>query len=414
MAVAKDDSRVLVAETPFPSAEATQCPYPLYEAFRQEPICQLPTGEYVISRRADIFQVTRQPEIFSSHHSIYVDGYMQAATLDDYRNPDLPWSIVTADPPEHTWKRKIAFEMFKPRRLREREPLVRSLVDKLIDGFIDHGECEFVHEFADLLPAQVILTLFGLPLEHLDRALGWGRYEGFGTRFARPDLQQAARDGIVDLGEFLRDRILERVENPGDDDLSLYVRRHMDHHGKLDLPSLVAETSNLFIGGIITTTHLLSSMMLLFIHHPDQQAKARSSKSLLNKSVEEALRVESPVQFGPRLVVRDTALGGVTIPAGSIVLLVWGSANRDDSVFECAADFDIERTNVKDHMAFGYGRHFCLGAPLGRMEATVAFERIFDRMERLRFAPDRNDFKNHWAVIFRGPQKLYVEFDKAA
>ena len=142
---------------------------------------------------------------------------MRAATLEDSRNPDIAWSIVMSDPPEHTWKRRVAFEMFKPGRLREREPLVRDFADRLIDGFIDRGECEFVHEFADYLPAQVILTLFGMPLEHIERALGWGRFEGFGTRFARPDMQRAARDGLGDLREFLRDRILESVEDPGDD-----------------------------------------------------------------------------------------------------------------------------------------------------------------------------------------------------
>ena len=414
MATAKDDAHTLIAETPFPSAEATQCPYPLYQALRQQAVYQLPTGEYVISKHADVFQVTRHPEIFSSHHSIYVDGFMQAATLEDYRNPDSVWAIVTADPPDHTWKRKLAFEMFKPGRLREREPLVEQFADDLIDTFIERGECEFVHEFADLLPAQVILTLFGMPLEHLDRALTWARYEGFGTRFAAPDVQQAARDGIVDLGEFLRDRILESVESPGDDDLSIHVQRHIEHQGKLDLPNLIAETSNLFIGGIITTTHLLSSMMMLFIQHPEQQAKARSSASLLKKSVEEALRIESPVQLGPRLVVQDTEVGGVKIPAGSIVIVVWASANRDETVFDCPDQFDVERPNAKDHMAFGNGPHFCMGAPLARMEAMVAFERIFARMDNLRFAPGKNDFKNHWAVIFRGPQKLHIEFDKVA
>jgi cytochrome P450 len=415
MATAQDDARTLIAETPFPSAKATQCPYPLYEAFREEgPVFQLPTGEFVISRHDDIFNVTRHPEIFSSHHSIYVDGYMKAATLEDHRNPDYAWAIVTADAPQHTWKRKIAFEMFKPGRLREREPLVRQFVDDLIDRFVDRGECEFVHEFADLLPAQVILTLFGLPLEYLDRALTWGRYEGFGTRFAAPELQQGARDGIVDLGEFLRDRILERVDSPGDDDLSIHIQRHIEQRGQLELPHLIAETSNLFIGGIITTTHLLSSMMLLFIQNPEQQAKARTSQSLLKRSVEESLRIESPVQLGPRLVVEDTEVGGVKIPAGSIVLVVWGSANRDKCVFEKPEQFDIERSNVKDHMAFGNGAHFCMGAPLGRMEAMVAFERIFARLDNLRFAPGKNDFKNHWAVIFRGPQELHIEFDKAA
>ena len=399
----------------FPSAEVTKCPYPVYEALREAgPVYQLPTGEYVVSRHADIAELTRHPEIFSSHHSVSPDGWQKAATLADHENPDQVWAIVTSDAPEHTVKRKLAFEMFKPGRLREQESLVRALADELIDRFIERGECEFVSEFAALLPATVILTLFGLPPDHLKRALAWGRYEGFGTRFASRDKQAVARDGILDLGGFLRDRILERVDDPGDDELSLLVQRHIATYGKLQLAALIAEASNLFIGGIITTTHLLSSMMMLFIQHPDQQAKAAASTAALKRAVEEALRLESPVQMGPRLVVQDTELGGVQIPAGAIVLVLWGSANRDPCAFEDPTTFDIERRTVKNHMAFGHGRDFCLGAPLGRMEAVTAFERVFARLENLRFAEGRNDFANQDAVIFRGPQRLYVEFERSS
>lgn len=398
--------------TAFPSVEANQCPFPLYAHFREQgPIYRLATGEYVVSRHRDIVEITRQPAIFSSRHSIYVDGYLTAASLEDLDKPDLAWGLTRADPPEHTWKRKIAFEMFKPGRLREREPLVRGYVEELIDGFVERGECEFVHEFAEKLPAMVILTLFGLSLDHLERAIAWGRYEGFGTRFASQESQRAAADAIIDLGAFVKEEVLERADHPGDDEMSLHVQQHIAHRGRLDVADAIAEVSNLFVGGIVTTTHLISSMMLLFIEHPDQQEKARSDSPMLKRAVEESLRLESPVQLGPRLVVEDTEVGGVPIPRGSIVLVVWASGNRDEEIFECPAAFDVERPNAKDHVAFGNGPHFCLGAPLGRMEATVAFERIFARLANLRFAPGKNDFANHRTVIFRGPQELHIEFD---
>ncbi len=397
----------------FPSAEVTQCPYPAYAALQKRaPVYRVPTGEYVITRHADIARLTRDTEALSSHHSVSEDGWMRAATLEDYHSPERVWAIVSSDPPEHTLKRRLAFEMFKPGRLREREPLVRQFADELIDRFIDRGECEFVAEFANLLPASMILTLFGLPLDHLDRALAWGGYEGFGTRFASHDHQAAARDSVLDLGGFLRDRILERADNPGDDDLSLFVQRHIEEYGELRLGEVIAEASNLFIGGIITTTHLISSMMKLFIEHPDQQAKAAAGGATLKRAVEETLRIESPVQLGPRLAIKDLEVEGVAIPAGSILLMVWGAANRDEEIFHCPAEFDVERSNTKQHMAFGNGPHFCLGAPLGRMEAVIAFERIFARMRNLCFGPD-NDFRNQEAVIFRGPAHLNIEFDRA-
>jgi cytochrome P450 len=398
----------------FPSAEVTQCPYPVYRALQAEsPVYQLPSGEYVISRHADIVRITRDTDSLSNHHSVMDDGWMRAATLEDHRSRDRVWAIVSSDPPEHTVKRKLAFEMFKPGRLREREPTVRQFSDELIDGFIERGECEWVAEFADLLPARVILTLFGLPLEHVPRALTWGRYEGFGTRFAARERQAAARDGMLDLSEFLRAQILEREESPGDDDLSIFIQRHREQYGELRMAELITDAANLFIGGIITTTHLLSSMMMLFVQHPEQQAKAASDRSALKRAVEECLRIESPVQMGVRLAIKDLEIDDVEIPAGSILLLMWGAANRDECAFADPERFDVERPNVKNHVAFGNGPHFCMGAPLGRMEAVVAFEQVFARMKNLRFAPDRNDFRNHEAVIFRGPERMFIEFDRA-
>jgi len=413
METSEQSLSILLEEAPFPSATATACPYGLYAAFhRESPVHRLKSGEYVVTRHEDVVHVARHPETFSSRHTVSEGGWMRAATTEDL-DRDLPWAIVSSDPPEHTIKRRLAFEMFKPGRLREREPMVRAYADELIDGFIDRGECEFVSEFAELLPAKVILTLFGLPLDYLPRALSWGRYEGFGTRFASHHSQAAARESIVDLGAFLRDLVLERVDNPSDDELSLLVQRHREHYGRVNLASLIAAASNLFIGGIITTTHLLSSLMMVLVAHTEQQAIARQGRPQLRRAIEEALRYESPVQMGPRLVLEDTELSGTPIPKGAIVLVVWGAANRDEQVFTDANRFSVERQNVNEHVAFGGGPHFCLGAPLGRMEATIGFERIFARLTNLRFAESRNDFANHPSVIFRGPAELFVEFERA-
>ncbi len=405
------NSEQLVSETPFPAAETMQCPYPYYRALHDGPPQRLPSGEFMIARRADILEVTRQPALFSNHHSAYKDGWIRAGTLADTTNPDYAWGLAVSDPPDHTWKRKLAFEMFKPGPLRRQEPMVRGIIDNLIDGFIDRGKCEFVSEFANPLTASVILTLFGLPLDHLDRAIAWGRYEGFGTRWAAPENQRAARDAIVDLGDFIRERVQERIDEPGDDELTLFVQRYVDLRGTVDMANLVPDATNLFIGGIITSAHLMSSMMMLFIQNPDQMEKASMGRPAMKRAVEEGLRIESPTQMIPRLALQDAEVAGVPIPAGSQLLLLWGAGNRDESVFECPERFDIERENVREHVAFGNGIHFCIGAPLARLEATVAFEQIFQRLPNLRAAPSKNDFANHWTPFFRGPAELHLEFD---
>jgi cytochrome P450 len=409
-----DHGSTIIAETPFPSAQATQCPYPLYSALRQgAPVHRIESGEYVISRYADISFVLKNSEIFSSRHCMFDDGWMRKASLQDLDDQSRPWGIVTSDGDVHRVKRMLAMEIFKPAKLRARIPQIEAYIDDLIDSVIERGECEFVSEIAKLLPAKVIMNMLGLPPSDLKRALEWAHYEGFGTRFASPKNQAAARDSVLDMSVYLKEIILKRVDDPGDDDLSQHILRHKEHYGRLDVPNLIAEGMNLFNGGIMTTAHLLASMMMLFLENPEQQAKARASQDNLKNAVEEALRMESPSQFSLRLVRQDTVVGGEPIARGSLVLVIWASGNRDPEVFEDPDTFNVERRNSRDHLAMGGGPHVCAGAPLGRLEALIAFEHIFARMKNIRFAAGKNDFANLDTVLFRGPQRLYIEFDKA-
>jgi cytochrome P450 len=395
----------------FPSAEAIACPYPLYKTLRAEaPIYKLPgREEYVVTRHEDVFHATRHPEIFSSRHSVFENGRMRAATLADV-GPDQPASIVMSDPPQHTPKRKLAFEMFKPGKLRGYEEMIRRHVDDLIDVFVDRGEVEFVAEFADPLPVLVIMTLFGLPVEDVRRAIAWGRYEGAGTRFAPEQRQQEAQTSILSLGAYLRDALVDRHDNPRDDELTRFVQAHVEHDGELDLANVVPDATNLMVGGIFTTTHLLANMMLLLLRNPEQLRAVQADTSLLVRTVEESLRCDAPVQWSPRLVLADTELGGTPIPAGAIVLLSWASANHDEHNFEDDETFDVARPNVKDHMAFGNGTHFCLGAPLARLEGRIGFEQIFARLPGLRLSA-KNDFARLDSPLFSGPKAVWLEFD---
>ncbi len=404
-----------VAETPFPSAKTMGCPFGYYRELREgAPVFQVAGGEFVVSRHEDLMAVARAPEVFSNRHSVFDGGRQRTPTLAELDDPDRVWGLTASDDPEHAAKRKIAFEMFKPGALRGHDPMIRTHVDALIDGFAERGECEFVSEFTAPLPAMVILSMFGLPLEHVDRALSWSRYQGFGTRWASEDVRQGAAEAIIDLHDFLSEHVRARHAEPGDDELSRLVARHVAYRGRLVEADLIADATGLFIGGMLTTTHLLSTMMMLLVEHPDQQDKLRADPSLLRRAIEEALRQDSPVQISPRFVLRDTELGGLQIPAGSMVLLLWGSGNRDERMFAEPEAFDVERANVKDHLAFGHGVHFCMGAPLARLEAAIAFERLLVRLPDLRAAPGRNDYANDPTVIFRGPERVFLQFTPGA
>ncbi len=402
----------LLAYTMFPSADVNQCPFAYYEALRKDaPIYKLPQrDEYVVSTHEDVYYITRHPELFSNRHSIIEkDGRVRAATPAD-RKVDYPCGIVNSDPPAHTWKRKLAFEMFKPGRLRGREVMIRDHANAQIDLFAGRGEVEFVGEFATPLPGRVVLSLFGLPQDHLEKTLEWSAYDGMGSRFNTPDIQAAAADSILSVSNFMRSLILSRLDQPGDDDLSLHIRRHIAHEGSLDLDSLVAETAQLFLGGTQTTKHLMTSLMMLLVRHPDQMELARKGGSALKHAIEEALRLESPVQFSLRLCLQDTTIRGVKIPEGAQLLLLWGSANRDEAVFSAPYRCDVTRSNVREHMAFGNGTHFCVGAALGRLETQIAFEEIFRRIGSIHFASGKNDFTISPSVAFRAPAQLFLEF----
>jgi cytochrome P450 len=401
-----------LAETEFPSSQINQCPYGYYEALRKTaPVFKLPhRDEFVVSSHEDIYFITRHPEIFSNRHSVIGrDGRIRAATPTD-RESGYACGIVNSDPPSHTWKRKLAFEMFRPTRLREREAMIRAHANAQIDKFINRGKVEFVKELASPLPGLVVLSLFGLSSEHLEKTLEWSAYDGMGSRFNVAELQDAAARSILSVSNFMRELIVVRSENPGDDDLSLHIRRHVEHEGGLDLDSLVAETSQLFLGGTQTTKHLMTSLMMLLVRHPDTMETVRNDPSQLKVAIEEALRLESPVQFSLRVCLQDTEIRGVRIPAGAQILLLWGSANRDECVFTDPQAYDVTRANVKEHMAFGNGAHFCVGAALGRLETGIAFEEIFRRIRSLQFADGMNDFSVGPSVAFRAPERLFLKF----
>jgi cytochrome P450 len=288
--------------------------------------------------------------------------------------------------------------------------MIRAHVDELIDGFAAKGRCEFVAELADPLPVKVILSLFGLPAEDHDRAYAWGRYEGAGSRFAPPERQESARQSILGLGAYMREAIVDRYEDPRDDELSRFVQAHVEHDGELDLANIVPDATTLMIGGIFTTTHLLSNLMQLLLESPEQLRSVRADHSLLGRATEEALRAEAPVQWSPRLVTTDVEIGGIAVAAGAMLILSWAAANHDGAVFDHGESFDVMRQNVKEHLAFGHGLHYCLGAPLARMEARICFERLFDRLGDIRLAPGFV-IEPLDAPLFRGPKALQIEFD---
>ena len=411
------EERVLTWD--YPSEETSKCPYPFYAQLREhDPVHRLETGEFLVSRWEDLDHVVRHPEIFASGVGHLRADYREAMAGAEAGDDAMftPWPLPYSDPPEHRLKRTLCQPLFTRERMRDTEPLVRELVDELIDEFRDRGTCEFVTGFANRLPQRVMLTLFGLSRDEEERFAWMGTAtEGPGIKFVSEEQKQRIVERSRTTVEFFRNEILDRREHPRDDFLSELVQMHVERDGALDIRYLTAEATNLFGAGNLTTGHMLSATLLALLEQPEELRRAAEDPARIRYLIEESLRLESPVQWVQRLVKRDTELGGVPIPEGSIVFILFGSADRDGERFPDEETFDPGRGNlIKDHVAFGRGPHRCVGAPLARLEGQVAFEALL-ALPNLRLAGgDAVVHAPSPSGHFRGLDALRIAFDVPA
>jgi cytochrome P450 len=390
----------------FPTLEQARCPYPLYRELRDErcPVACSDRGEYLVSRHEDVTFALRHPEIFSS--DVGAGGPRE--------NAGGYLAMLNSDPPEHAAKRRLAFEPFRPGRMKAQIPMIERVVDGLIDDFADAGEVDFNARFAVPLPIIVTARLMGLPPADYEQIRDWSTLEGSGTVYLPEDRRHAevAKDGR--MVAYITQLLADRRERPGDDVLSEMIAAQIERDGEYDEVALTAEAAVLLLGGIVTTAHMICSALLLLLRNPERMAGIRADPARIPALLEESLRLESPVQWRPRRCTVETELGGVTIPAGSRVLLLLAAANRDERKFDAPDAFDETRDNVKQHTAFGLGAHFCLGAPLARLEGRIAFERLLGRLDEIRLAVPAEQIDPIPSVLFRAPSRLPITFRAAA
>jgi cytochrome P450 len=397
-------------EITYPSAEGAECPYPLYETLRAEaPVMQVPgTNNFLVTRWSDVQYVCRHPELFSS------DSRRSRTPFDSFgdKAPTVR-GMVELDPPKHKPRRDACRLSLTPRRLRDYEPMVREIVTDLVDRVAGTGRFEMVEEFARPLPMYVMMRLFGFTEDDREWVRAWSLVETSGSVFISTEAQEQQIRYARRAGERLLEELIDRYKHPGEDILSEIVARNVERSGHFDEAQVRADASNMFRGGIITVAHALPMATCLLLENPDQLDAVRSDRTLIPRMFEEALRVESPSQWNPRIATADTELGGVRIPKGAYVMIFWASGNRDEDVFDDGMEFDVRRENVAKHLSFGNGPHFCVGAPLARLEARVAFEELLVRLPGLRLASDA-DATHVASPAFRGLRRLDLEFDVGA
>ena len=361
------------------NADVIECPYPMYERMREQGVYYLESADaWIVTRWDDVQFVLKRSDLFSNLPE--VDPH--SLTPEQAQMARETGALPGSDPPEHTHYRRLAGPWLSKRGIESFEPNVYRVIDGLIDRFIDDGEVELASQFSTPLTVLVFVELMGI-------------LDAF-CRF------------LLDLAE-------ERRRNPRDDMLTALVTESMKGFGGRTLheQELQGMLVTLLMGGTETTLNMVDSGMWLLLEHPETMAQLRADHSLIPNFVEEALRIESPVQQLSRRAVVDTEIGGVAVPAGARISIFYAAANRDPSHWDDPEAFDIHREEAKRHVGFGAGVHYCIGAPLARMGGRIAFERLLTRMENIRYSPGKNDFRHGPNHVIRGFRELWLEFDKA-
>ena len=416
----------------FRDPDVAQDPYEYYEALRAH-------GPAVREPFHDVVMITGYEEAVAVYHDQAVWSSCTAVTgpfpgfpvpiegdditdlIEEHRE-ELPFfdQLPCLDPPKHTDHRALLMRLITPKRLKENEEFMWRLADEVLDEFFGKGECEFVSEYAAPFTMLVVADLLGVPEDDRNR---------FRERLVRRgDREQAL--GSTEGHEmehtplqYLYDQFAAYIEdrraNPRDDVLTGLARATFPDGSLPDVGDAMRIASNLFAAGGETTARLLSASFQFLGDRPDVQQELRADRDKIRNFVEEMLRVESPIKGDFRLSRVATTVGGLVVPAGTTVMVLNGAANRDPRVFESPSEFQVDRTNARQHIAFGHGIHVCAGAPLARAEAVVSLHRFLDRTADFHVSDahhgpvDARKYSYDPTFILRGIQELYLEFTPA-
>ena len=386
-------------------------PYPTYERIRQAtPVLATPIGMIVLSRHADCVRLLHHPTTSTDQrNSTLYQAFVQSMDVDPFEGREP--SFLFLDPPDHTRLRGLVSHAFTPRRVRDLTGLIAEIVDGLIDTHIGNGEMEVIEDFAYLLPVRVICEMLGVPSKDHEIFKDWSRQlaRGLDPEFMLPQETVAAMQAASDaLRAYFEELIAERKASPGDDMLSALIGAE-EAGDKLTHGELLSTLGLLLIAGHETTVNLVGNAVLQFSRHPGEYAKLCEDPSLAKTAIEEVLRFDPPVQITGRISMTDLEFDGHVLSKGQQGLCLIGGANRDPAEFgPTAGTFDITRT-PNNHVAFGAGIHFCLGANLARLEAQTAIEALARRIGPFELADEPSYREN---FVLRGLSRLPIRFGR--
>ena len=377
-------------------------PYPKYAQLRaQDPVHWSPLMDaWVLSRFADADAILRDHKRFSS------DPRLRKTTRTP-RNAGIEnpggQSMLFLDPPDHSRLRQLVSKAFTPGAIAALTPRIHALVGELLDQIPNSASFDLMEALAYPLPVIVMAELLGIPPEDRAKFKLWSDLRARVLEpTIKPDEIQKANQATYALDDYFREVIRERRARPRDDLISTLILAE-EAGDKLTSNELLVMLRLLLIAGNETTTNLIGNGMLALLRHPAQLQLLRNQPDLMENAVEELLRFDTPVQVDFRIARADLEFGGRGIRAGQGVIVLLGAANHDPAVFPEPERLDITRRNTS-HLAFGRGLHFCLGAPLARVEARAAFAGLLERFPKLDLLNPRPAFKDN--VVLRGLREL--------
>jgi cytochrome P450 len=363
-------------------------------------------GGWIVTRYDDVRRVLQDDE----HLSLEAQADRLTNAPHDIPNTEemFPKWIIYLDPPEHTQLRTLIGEAFEPSMIREQQSTVEDVTAALIEDIRrrDPDEIALIEEFAHQLPVRIISRILGLPVSDNDKFGAWSSDIALTLfhHYDAPDRHRRTEAGIAEFADYLQAIVQDRKDDPRDDLITYLTTATVDGR-TLDDDEVVATAILLLFAGHETTTKLIANGVLELLRHPEQMALLREEPSLAPQAVEEIIRYHGPSKALTRAVVEDFELRGHRIEAGQRVMTSLFAANRDPRKFDDPDRFDITR-GAGDHLGFGHGTHHCLGAPLARLEATVAFRELVRTFPDMELATDEVEWVR--SPLVRGPEELRI------
>ncbi|EME23472.1 cytochrome P450 [Rhodococcus triatomae] len=414
----------------FSNAELAQDPFEYFDHLRsRNPVFREPNhGVVAVTGHQEVIEAFKNTDALSAVNAIggpfpplpfVPEGDDITEQIEAHRHQfPIFEMMVTMDPPDHTRARSLLGRMLTPKRLQENEEYMWQQADRQFDEFFDNGRCEFLGEYAKPFATLVIADLLGVPVDEMDefrdRLAGDTR-----PRVGALDATPVETNALGYLDEKFSGYINDRRANPREDILTGLATATYPDGSTPTVQEVVRPATFLFAAGQETVTKLLSSALKTLGERPEYEKKLREDRSLIRPFMEESLRMDSPTKVDFRLARKRTTIGGVDIPAGTVVMLCLAGANRDPRKFEDPNEFHLGRKNLHDHVAFGRGLHTCAGAPLARVEGHVTMNRLLDRTRDLSISEIEHGpvgarrYAYEPTFLLRGLTELHIEFTPA-